>query len=95
MASVGYDLMEDSHPAAELQSQAAGLLKRVQDTRRPVILTEQGKGTAVLVDIDSYRILLDELDLLRDVHRGLADVRAGKVVPHEEARARLLSRYDL
>jgi prevent-host-death family protein len=93
MAKAKYDLMEDSHPAAELQSQAAGLLKRVQDTRRPLVLTEQGEGTAVLVDFDSYRVLLDELDLLRDVHRGLADVRAGRVVPHEEARTRLLSRY--
>jgi predicted transcriptional regulator len=33
-------------------------------------------------------------DLLRDVHRGLADAEAGRVVPHEEARARLLSRYS-
>ncbi|MEP7010704.1 MAG: type II toxin-antitoxin system prevent-host-death family antitoxin [Acidobacteriota bacterium] len=93
MARIRYDLIEDSHPVDELQSQAAGLIKRVQDTRRPVVLTEQGRDTAVLVDIDSYRILLEEIDLLRDVHRGLADIRAGRVVPHEEARARLLSRY--
>ena len=94
MARVPYDLSEDIHPAADLQSQAEGLLKRVQNTRRPVILTEQGRGAAVLVDIDSYRSLLEEIELLRDVHQGLADVRAGRVVPHEEARARLLSRYE-
>jgi hypothetical protein len=43
-------------------------------------------------DFDNYRSLLEEIDLLRDVHRGLADVRAGRVVPHEEARARLMAR---
>ncbi len=33
-------------------------------------------------------------DLLRDVHRGLADVEAGRVVSQEDARARLLARYS-
>lgn len=36
---------------------------------------------------------LEALDLLRDVYRGLADVEAGRVVPHDEARVRLLARY--
>jgi len=36
---------------------------------------------------------LEDLDLLRDVRRGLADIEAGRVVPHDEARARLLARY--
>jgi antitoxin YefM len=94
MARNPYDLSEETHPAADLRSKAERLLEQVQATRRPVILTEQGRGAAVLVDIDSYRSLLEEIDLLRDVHRGLADVRAGRVVPHEEARARLMARYD-
>jgi prevent-host-death family protein len=94
MARIPYDLSEDIHPAADLQSAAEGLLRRVHETRRPVVLTEQGEGAAVLVDIDSYRSLLEELDLLRDVHQGLADVRAGRVVSQEEARTRLLARYD-
>jgi predicted transcriptional regulator len=42
----------------------------------------------------SDQFMLEELDLLRDVHRGLADVEAGRVVPHDEARARLLARYE-
>jgi len=33
-------------------------------------------------------------ELLRDIQRGLADAEAGCVVPHDEARARLLSRYS-
>jgi antitoxin YefM len=94
MARTAFDLTEDIQPAADLQSRAEGLLRQVRDTRRPVVLTEEGRGTAVLVDIASYQSLLEELDLLRDVHRGLADVEAGRVVAHDEARARLLARYE-
>ena len=94
MAQHSMDLTEDIYPAADLQSKAEGLLRQVQDTRRPVVLTQEGKGAAVLVDLDTYQSLLDEVELLRDVHRGLAAIEAGKVVPHDEARARLLSRYQ-
>jgi antitoxin YefM len=91
MARRAFDLTEDAQPAADLQTQAEGLLRRVTDTRRPLVLTQEGKGTAVLVDIHTYQSLVEELDLLRDVHRGLADVEAGRVVPHDEARARLVT----
>ena len=85
---------EDTHPADDLRVKAEDLLRQVQETRRPIVLTQEGKGTAVLVDVDSFQSLLEELELLRDVHRGLADVEAGRVVPHEEARARLMARYS-
>lgn len=94
MAKHSLDLTEDIHPAAELQSKAEDLLRQVQDTGRPVVLTQEGKGAAVLLNLDTYQSLLEEVELLRDVHRGLADVEAGRGVPHDEARARLLSRYE-
>lgn len=93
MAKILLDMAEDIHPAADLQSKAEDLLRQVQETRRPIVLTQEGKGAAVLVDIDSYQSLLEDLALLQDVHRGLADVEAGRVVSHEEARARLMARY--
>lgn len=94
MARHSLDLTEDIHPAADLQSQAEGLLRQVRDTRRPVVLTQEGKGAAVLIDLDTYQSLVEEVELLRDVHRGLAAIEAGKVVSHEEARARILGRHE-
>lgn len=93
MAEHALDLTDDIHPAADLPSKAEGLLRQVQDTRRPVVLTQEGKEAAVLLDFDSYQSLLEEVELLRDVHRGLAAIEEGRVVPHEEARARILGRY--
>ena len=48
---------------------------------------------AVLLDVGAYQALLEENDLLRDIQHGLADVAAGRTVPHDEARARLLAKY--
>jgi prevent-host-death family protein len=92
MAREPRDVHEDV-PASDFLTRAENLVDRVRSTRRPIVVTQEGRGTAVLVDIESYRSLLDEVELLRDLHRGLADIEAGRVVPHEEARARLLARY--
>jgi prevent-host-death family protein len=94
MAKIPLNLAEDVQPISELEAKAADLLRQVQETRRPVVLTESGRSAAVLVDLDTYQNLLEEVELLRDVHQGLADAEAGRVTAHEEARARLLSRYS-
>jgi antitoxin YefM len=84
---------ENTQPASNLETRATALLREVQETRRPVVLTQEGRGIVVLVDLESYQDLLEEIELLQDVHRGLADAEAGRVIPHEEARARLTARY--
>ena len=89
-----FDLTDDIHPASDLGSRGKDLLRQVQNTRRPIVFSQEGSGAAVLVDLDSFQSLMEELELLRDIHRGLADVEAGRVVPHDEARARLLARYS-
>ncbi len=94
MPRISFDMAEDIHPATELSFRGEALLRRVQETRRPIVLTQEGKGAAVLVDVASFQSLIEELDLLRDVHRGLADVEAGRVVSQEDARARLMARYS-
>jgi prevent-host-death family protein len=94
MARLPINRPEETQPISELEARTAEILRQVRDTRRPVVLTQGGQGTAVLVDFESYQDLLEELELLRDVHRGLADVAAGRVVPHDEARTRLLARYE-
>lgn len=94
MPRISFDMAEDIHPATELPLRGEALLRQVQETRRPIVLTQEGKGAAVLVDVASFQSLIEELDLLRDVHRGLADVEAGRVVSQEDARARLMVRYS-
>lgn len=36
---------------------------------------------------------LDDEEFIRDIARGLADIEAGRVIPHEEVRKILLDRY--
>lgn len=86
------DLKTDIQPVSDFRSNAAAILKQVRDTRRPLILTQRGRGAAVLLDIDVYQDLVEELQTLRDVAAGRADIAAGRSLSNEEARERLRSR---
>ena len=93
MASITSRTKIRSEPVSELGANSAAILELIRETRRPVALRHEGHDVAVVVDIDSYQSLLDELDLLRDIQAGLADVEAGRVIAHEEVRELLQKRY--
>jgi prevent-host-death family protein len=80
---------EDVRPLSEVRAQIAAVVEQVQDTHRPVILTQRGRSAAVLLDVETYQDLLEELELLRDIRVAEQELAAGKGVPHERARAEL------
>ncbi len=93
-AVIEMNFEKDINPVSSFRANAAAMLKQVQDSGRPMILTQHGRSAAVLLDIATYQALVDELEELRDIHAGLEDLEAGRVVSHEAARLRLLERYD-
>ncbi len=86
-------LSEDIKPVTYMKSRAAELLKTVGETRRPVVITQNGEPKGVLLDVDSYQELRDAVLLLKLAAQGEADVQAGRTVPQSEVfrdlRARL------
>ncbi len=86
------DLRQDIQPVSEFRANTAATLKRARDTGRPVLLTQNGRAAAVLLDVDLYQALVEELATLRDIQAGLEDAHAGRVVAHAAARERVLAR---
>ncbi|HEV8242275.1 MAG TPA: type II toxin-antitoxin system prevent-host-death family antitoxin [Thermoanaerobaculia bacterium] len=82
----------EAKPVGEFAAHAAALIEQVQKTRRALVLTQQGESAAVVVDAGEYERLLNELELLRDIHAAEAQLANDEGVPHAEARERVLSR---
>lgn len=86
-------LDEDIKPLSEFRANAAALVERVRETRRPLVLTQRGHSTAVLLGVADYERLLDELEMMRDVHQAERQLGQGLGVPHEQAKARILATF--
>ncbi len=76
---------EDIRPVTYLKARAADLLDQINDTRRPVIITQRGEPRAVLVDPRSYDRTRAALGLLKLLAQGEEDVRRGRVEPQRKA----------
>ena len=70
--------------AANLKINPGKIVRRVDETGRPVLLTSHGRGVAVLQGLDEYEAAQEERDFLRAVVAGLADVEAARVMPLDE-----------
>ena len=84
----------DVLPVTEFRANTSAMLTRMHANKRPVILTQHGRGTAVVMDVDVYERLLDEMELLRDLHIAEGQIAGGEGIPHDqvvdELRDRLL-----
>ena len=82
----------DVRPVSFMKTRAAELLRSVQESRRPVVITQHGEPKGVLMDIASYEELRRATLLLRLVAQGEADARAGRTVPQAKVFADLRRR---
>jgi len=72
-----------------LKRQATRILKEVKDKREPVLITEHGKPSAYLVDVESFKQKEEKLRLYEGLARGEEAIRQGRVVNHGKAKKRL------
>ena len=56
----------------------------MKKTRRPLVLTLNGKAEAVVLDPSTYQDVADHLDAVASVRRGLAPASRGEGRPAED-----------
>jgi antitoxin YefM len=82
----------DVLPVTEFRAHTSTMLSRLQASKRPVVLTQHGRGAAVVMDVSVYEDMLDEIAILRDIRIAEEQIARGEGIPHEEVVARLRKR---
>jgi len=85
-------MSEDIRPVTYLKSRTADLLAQVNETRRPVIITQNGEARGVLQDTESYESMKTAIAILKLVVQGEEDIRKGDTIPHDEVFRRIENR---
>lgn len=75
---------EDIRPISYIKANAAEVLDQVNESRRPVYVTQNGEARAVLLDTESYEKLKNAVGLLKLLTQGEEDIAKGKVLSQEE-----------
>jgi prevent-host-death family protein len=85
------NISKDIKPITYLKSKAPDLLKQINETHRPVVITQNGEPRAVLQDPQSYENMRNAIGILKLISQSEEDVRQGKTKPQEEVFANIES----
>ncbi len=72
----------------------ASFLKQVHDTKRPLVITQHGKGVAVLLDVAEYESMQDKIGLYEDIEVSITQIDAGEGISHEAAKKKVLKKFN-
>jgi prevent-host-death family protein len=83
-----FDIKKDIQAMTTFRRNPGEFMKRLKKTKRPLILTVNGKAEAVVQDAEAYQHLLDiaaQADAVEGIRQGLEDLKKGRVRAAREA----------
>ena len=87
-------LDEDIKPLSEFRANATEIIRKLHSTKRPLVITQRGKSSAVILDVAEYEALLAKIELLEDIYTAEKQIMEGKVHEHEHAKKLVLERLN-
>ena len=91
---------QDVVPFSEYRQNPTKYFKRTQATHRPILVTQNGRATTVVMDVkdfdDTWTVwesVRDSLRMRADVEAGIRELDEGKCVPHDEVFEGLLKEF--
>ncbi|MFN8459232.1 MAG: type II toxin-antitoxin system Phd/YefM family antitoxin [Anaerolineae bacterium] len=84
---ISINLAEDIYPLSELQAKTEQLIEKARLTRRPLIITEEGRSIVAVIDIGEFQALREQAALALDM-LDIAEAEQGSFTPHAEVKTR-------
>ena len=92
------DITQDIQSLTSFRRQSSHFIKHLRETRRPVVLTVNGKAAAVVQDAEAYQRLLDIAALANvdeAIRQALEDVERGRTKPAAEVFEQVRLRHAI
>lgn len=80
---------EDIVPLSDMKVNPGRVVNQVDKTHRPVLLTNRGRGVAVVQSLKDYETETEERSFLRGVVQGLMDLEEGREINLADVKKRL------
>jgi prevent-host-death family protein len=77
-------IINDIKPVTYLKSRAADVLKHINETHRPMIITQNGEAKAVIQDPKSYEDMRNAISLLKLLSFAEEDIKNGNTHSQED-----------
>ncbi|MFK4751843.1 type II toxin-antitoxin system Phd/YefM family antitoxin [Oceanobacter antarcticus] len=86
---------EDIQSLSDFRAGVSTFIQQVNDTKRPLVITQHGKGVAILADVNEFEAMQLRLELLEDLYRADAQIDEGLGLSHDDAKVFVLKGLSL
>ena len=87
-------LSEDVISFSECRNNLAACLKRVGETHRLIFITQNGRPTSFIGNIEDWDTYVDMMETRGDIEIGLRELDEGKGIPHEQVFSELIKEFS-
>ena len=89
---MSFNLKEDIKPISYIKTNAADMMRYVNENKNQIIITQNGEAKAVLMDIESYQNMKNAFTLLNIINIGERNIKDGKIKSAETVFADIRSK---
>ena len=68
----------DIIPVSDLRQDTAKIMKRLQDSKEPLIITQRGRAAAIMISVEAYKQSEHDKELLRLLAKGDREIEIGE-----------------
>jgi len=69
---------------SDFKNKASKMVNEIRSSRRPVVITQNGKAAAVLISPSDYDLFSEQMRFVESVKRGLEDVKDGRILSDDD-----------
>jgi prevent-host-death family protein len=89
------DIANDIRSLSDFKRNTSELLDRLKKSGNPLVLTINGRAEVVVQDAEAYQELLERVETIEGIQRGLAETKAGRTKPAREVFNRLRRKHGI
>jgi prevent-host-death family protein len=88
-------LDKDIRPLSDFRANFTSYIEEIKKNKRPLVITQHGKSSAVVMDVAEYEALLEKLEVLSDIQHAEDQLRDGEGLSHTDAKDKVLGTIGL
>lgn len=78
---------EDIRALSDFRARVSSYVQQVTETKRPLVITQHGKGVAVLTDVGEFEAMQSRLEMLEEIYKAESQINEGRGISHEDAKS--------
>ena len=85
-------LDQDIQPMSEFRSKVSFYLNQVKETKRPLVITQNGKSSAILLDVSEYQDMVDKIEVLEEIKLAETQIIQDLAMSHKNVKKKFAKR---